>query len=235
MMTSPAKDAAARQARSGLIVTLIGLVSLGALYVQALAFTPIERLQGAAQKIFYIHVPAAITAEMAFVLVGLASVFFLFLRDPRLDRFAEASAEVGLAFTVVVLTTGPIWGKPIWGAWWVWDARLTTTLFLFFLFIGYLLLRGAVPNRESRGRYAAVLGICGAVLVPFNHLTVYLFRTQHPDPIVLKPEAPSLPPEMLKTWVLGVVVFLFLYVGLMMQRYALSALREAAEESHASR
>ncbi|MGH7752343.1 MAG: cytochrome c biogenesis protein CcsA [Gemmatimonadales bacterium] len=231
----PTTEGTARQARAGLIVTLIGLVLLAGLYVQALAFTPLERAQGAAQKIFYIHVPAAITAELAFILVGLASVFFLFLRDPRLDRFAESSAEVGVAFTVIVLTTGPLWGKPIWGAWWVWDARLTTTLFLFFLFIGYLLLRGAVPSPETRGRYAAVLGICGAVLVPFNHLTVYLFRTQHPDPIVLKPDAPSLPPEMLRTWLLGVAVFLLLYVGLLMQRYALGAMRQAAEDAHASR
>jgi len=226
---------AARQTRSGLVITAIALVLLGGVYVRALAFTPIELMQGPAQKIFYIHVPAAITGELAFLLVGLASAIYLFLRDPRLDRFAEASAEVGLAFILVALVTGPIWGKPIWGTWWTWDARLTTTLFIFFLFAGYMLLRGAIPNRDTRSRYAAVLGICGAVLVPFNHMVVYLFPTLHPQPIVLKPSAPSLPPEMLTTWVLSVAVFLLLYVGLTMQRYALGALREAAEEAHASR
>src|SRR5205823_4265447 len=83
----------------------------------------VERFQGPAQKIFYLHVPAAVTTELAVILVGLAGVFFLFLRDPRLDRFAEASAEVGTVFAAIVLTTGPIWGKPIWGTWWTWEAR----------------------------------------------------------------------------------------------------------------
>src|SRR2546430_15226857 len=98
------------------------------------------------------------------VFVGLASVFYLFTKDPRLDRFASASAEVGTVFCAIVLTTGPIWGKPIWGTWWTWDARLTLTLLLFFLYIGYKLLRNAVRERGMRSRYSAVLGICGIVL-----------------------------------------------------------------------
>src|SRR5206468_2389703 len=118
-------------------------------YVRALAFTPVERLQGPAQKIFYLHVPAALWTEAAMVLVGLAGIFYLFLKDPRLDRFAEASAEVGTVFATIVLTTGPIWGKPIWGTWWTWDARLTSTLFLFFLYVGYLLVRRAGARRPA--------------------------------------------------------------------------------------
>src|SRR5438034_992204 len=93
-------------------ITLVALVCLGAVYVRALAFTPVERLQGPAQKIFYLHVPAALWTEAAMILVGLAGTFYLFLKDPRLDRFAEASAEVGTVFATIVLTTGPIWGKP---------------------------------------------------------------------------------------------------------------------------
>ncbi|PYO33314.1 MAG: cytochrome C assembly protein, partial [Gemmatimonadetes bacterium] len=124
-------------ARKGRLITLIGLGLLAAVYVRALAFTPVERVQGPAQKIYYLHVPAAIWAEMAMFLVGLAGIFYLFLKDARLDRFAEASAEAGTVFAAIVLTTGPIWGKPIWGTWWTWDARLTSTLFLFFLYIGY--------------------------------------------------------------------------------------------------
>src|SRR5213595_1985909 len=115
-------------AQKGRRVVLAGLVLLGGVYVRALAFTPVERFQGPAQKIFYLHVPAAVTTELAVILVGLAGVFFLYLKDPRLDRFAEASAEVGTVFAAIVLTTGPIWGKPIWGTWWTWDARLTSTL-----------------------------------------------------------------------------------------------------------
>src|SRR5437016_12069683 len=214
-------------ARRGRWVTLASLVLLAGVYVRALAFTPEERMQGLAQKIFYVHMPAAVWAEMAMVLVGMASIFYLFLKDPRLDRFAAASAEVGTVFAGVVLTTGPIWGKPIWGTWWTWDARLTLTLFLLFLYIGYQLMRGAVTEPGLRARYSAVLGICGLVLVPFIHLSTVLFRTLHPQPIVLKPSAPSLPGSMLVTLLASFAVFTLLYVGFVMQRYAVSLLREA--------
>jgi len=215
-------------AQKGRRVVLAGLLLLGGVYVRALAFTPVERFQGAAQKIFYLHVPAAVTTELAVILVGLAGVFFLFLKDPRLDRFAEASAEVGTMFAAIVLTTGPIWGKPIWGTWWTWDARLTSTLFLFFLLISYHVLRGAVSDAGLRARYAAVLGICAVVLVGFIHLSVYLFPTLHPQPIVLRPGKPGLPPEMLVTLLMSFGVFLVLYVGFVMQRYAIALRREAA-------
>ena len=219
-----------RLLKTGRWVTLVGLALLAAVYVRALAFTPVERAQGVAQKIFYLHVPAAVWTEAGMVLVGLASVFYLFLKDSRLDRFAEASAEVGLVFGTIVLTTGPIWGKPIWGTWWTWDARLTLTLLLFLMYVGYLLLRGAVTDPGLRARYAAVLGICGMCLVPFVHLSVYMFRTLHPQPIVLKPSAPSLPPEMLATLGFSFAVFTILYVGFVTQRYALSLLREQADQ-----
>ena len=215
-------------AQKGRRVVLAGLLLLGGVYVRALAFTPVERFQGPAQKIFYLHVPAAVTTELAVILVGLAGVFFLFLKDPRLDRFAEASAEAGTVFAAIVLTTGPIWGKPIWGTWWTWDARLTSTLFLFFLLISYHVLRGAVSDAGLRARYAAVLGICAVVLVGFIHLSVYLFPTLHPQPIVLRPGKPGLPPEMLVTLLMSFGVFLVLYVGFVMQRYAIALRREAA-------
>ena len=125
-------------ARRGLRISLLALLGLAGVYVLALGYTPVEARQGMAQKIFYLHVPAAWSALIAFSLVGVTSALYLWLHDPRLDRFAAASAEVGVAFSVVMLTTGPIWAKPIWGTWWTWDARLTLTLFLFFLFVGYL-------------------------------------------------------------------------------------------------
>jgi heme exporter protein C len=181
---------ARRIVRRGLALSLLGLVGLAGVYVLALGFTPTEARQGLAQKIFYLHVPAAWSALLAFSLVGLASVLYLWLQDPRLDRFAAASANVGVAFSAVMLTTGPIWAKPIWGTWWTWDARLTLTLFLFFLFVGYLALRAAVHDPAERARFSAVVGILGMLLVPFIHLSVYLFRTLHPQPIVLKPSAP---------------------------------------------
>jgi heme exporter protein C len=218
-------------AQRGRWVTLVGLILLAGVYVRALAFTPLERIQGPAQKIFYVHVPAAWSAMLAMGLVGGASILFLLMRDFRYDRFAAASAEVGTTFSLVMLTTGPIWAKPIWGTWWTWDARLTLTLFLFFLFVGYLLLRGAVLERSLRARYSAVLGICGLVLLPFIHLSVYLFRTLHPQPIVLKPSAPSLPEAMLVTLLASFVVFTLLYVGFVMQVYGVATAQDAAGEA----
>ena len=215
--------------RVGHWINLIALLLLAGIYLRALAYTPVEASQGLAQKIFYLHVPAAIWAETAMIFVGLASIFYLFTKDPRLDRFAASSAEVGTIFCAIVLTTGPIWGKPIWGTWWSWDARLTFTLFLFLLYVGYLLLRNAVPDPGARARFAAVLGICGMCEVPFIHLSVYMFPTLHPMPIVLQPGRPKLPGSMLTTWLLSLGVFTLFYVGFVMQRYGISDLREQTE------
>jgi heme exporter protein C len=225
-------DAAIRAiTRRGLGISLAALLGLAAVYVLALGYTPVEARQGMAQKIFYLHVPAAWSALIAFSLVGVASALYLWLHDPRLDRFAAASAEVGVAFSAVMLTTGPIWAKPIWGTWWTWDARLTLTLFLFFLFIGYLALRASVHDPAERARFSAVVGILGMLLVPFIHLSVYLFRTLHPQPIVLKPSAPSLPPEMLRTLLVSTAVFTVLYVGLVTLRYGLGMAEDARDEA----
>jgi len=223
---------ALRIIRRGGVLTVLGLLGLVAVYVLALQYTPTEVRQGLAQKIFYVHAPAAWAALMAFSLVGIVSGLYLWLRDDRLDRFAASSAEVGLVFSVIMLTTGPIWGKPVWGTWWTWDARLTLTLFLFFLFVGYLALRAALEDPGERGRFAAVVGLLGLVLVPFVHLSVYLFRTLHPQPVLVKPSAPSMPPEMLRTLLISFGVFTILYLGFVMVRYGLQlATDEAARES----
>ena len=225
-------DAAIRAiTRRGLGISLAGLLGLAVVYVLAIGYTPVEARQGMAQKIFYLHVPAAWCALMAFSLVGITSALYLWLHDPRLDRFAAASAEVGVAFSAVMLTTGPIWAKPIWGTWWTWDARLTLTLFLFFLFVGYLALRSSVHDPAERARFSAVVGILGMLLVPFIHLSVYLFRTLHPQPVVLKPSAPSLPPEMLRTLLVSMAVFTVLYVGLVTVRYGLGMAEDARDEA----
>ncbi|HEU5305307.1 MAG TPA: cytochrome c biogenesis protein CcsA [Gemmatimonadales bacterium] len=228
---SSSRTRAAGIVRRGLWLSAAGMVGLAGVYVMALQFTPVEARQGLAQKIFYVHVPAAWGALLAFSLVGLSSVLYLWLKDPRLDRFAAASAEVGVVFSAVMLTTGPIWAKPIWGTWWTWDARLTLTLFVFFLFIGYLGLRAAIHDPAERARFSAVVGILGMLLVPFIHLSVYLFRTLHPQPIVLKPSAPSLPPEMLRTLLISLLVFTVLYLGFVTARYGLSLADEAREEA----
>ncbi|HWP36753.1 MAG TPA: cytochrome c biogenesis protein CcsA [Gemmatimonadales bacterium] len=227
------RDRALTFARRGTLLTGAMLVALAGVYVRALMFTPIERFQGPAQKIFYVHAPAAWSALLAFAVTGILSILYLWLRDRRLDVAAAASAEVGVAFSMVMLTTGPIWGKPIWGTWWTWDARLTSTLFIFLLFVGYMVLRGALTDPEVRARYSAVIGIMGLVLVPFIHFTVFLFRTLHPDPVLMKPEKPSLPGDMLLTLLVSFGVFTLLYVGFLTQRYALGLLRELRDEEMA--
>ncbi len=199
--------------------TVAGAAVLGTV-IRAAYFTPLEVRQGAAQKIFYIHVPAAWVAFLAFFLVAVASGTYLWLRDQRLDRFAESSAEVGVIFTTVVLVTGPLWAKPIWGTYWAWwDVRLVSTLFLWFIYVSYIVLRGAVESPTLRARYSAILGILGALLIPFIHLSVYLFATMHPMPIVGKPSAPSLPSEMLLTLLLSLASFTLLYFAFVRSRY----------------
>jgi len=207
--------------RRGRVLTWLGLALLAGAYVRAIAFTPVEAVQGPAQKIMYVHVPAAWCAFLAFLLVGTCSALYLWLRDTRLDDFAEASAEVGVVLTGIVLVTGPIWGKPIWGTWWQWEPRLTSTLFLFFLFVGYLTLRRSMFDRAERARYSAVVGILGALLVPFIHLTVYMFRTIHPQPVVLRPEGPTMPGSFVATLLVSLGAFTVLYLGLVTMRYGL--------------
>ncbi|NUP56187.1 MAG: cytochrome c biogenesis protein CcsA [Gemmatimonadaceae bacterium] len=233
MSSVPAEAAQARPALiDGWLVA--AALAVAAVYVRVIWFTPPEATQGLAQKIYYLHLPAALNAYIAFGVVAVTSVVYLWLRDPRADRVAESSAEVGLLFTTVVLTTGPIWGKPIWGTWWTWDARLTLTLFLWFIYAAYLVLRGAVTEPEQRARYSAVLGILGALLIPFIHMSVYLFRTLHPMPIVLKPDRPSLPPEMLRTLLFSFAAFFLVYMALLRARYGLAVERALldAGESH---
>lgn len=205
----------------------VAVVLMAAALARAIFFTPPDRLQGMAQKIFYVHLPSAWVAFLAFGLTAIAGAVWLFIKDARLDRFAESSAEVGVIFTTGVLVSGPLWGKPIWGAWWVWDARLTLTLFLWFLYLGYLVLRGAVDDREARARYSAVVGILGALLIPFIHLSVYLFRTQHPTPIVANPTGIQMPAVMIKTLFFSLGAFTVLYVALVRQRMALAVERDA--------
>ncbi len=226
-MTTPATTEDRR--RIDWLLTL-AVVAVAATFVRAIFFTPAEARQGLAQKIFYVHAPSAfIGLYIAFGLVAVAGVLYLWLRDERLDRIAASSAEVGVVYMTVVLITGPMWGKPIWGTWWTWDARLTLTLFIWFVFLGYLILRGAIDDHGTRARYSAVLGVLGALLVPFIHLSVYLFRTLHPMPIVLKPGRPSLPNSMLATFAMSFVSFSLLFVALLRARYRLAERADALE------
>jgi len=206
----------------------IAVLAVIGLYVRAIAFTPLEALQGAAQKIYYIHVPSAMAAYFAVSITALMAVVYLWLHDERADRLGEASAEVGIVFLTLVLITGPLWAHRIWGTWWAWwDMRLTLTLFLWFVIAAYLILRGGIEDAAMRARYSAVLGILGALLIPFIHLSVYLFQARiHPMPVVLAPEKPKMSPEMLVTFLSSFGVFTLLAVAFIRGRYRLGLLRD---------
>ena len=210
---------------------IVAVLAVIGVYIRAIYFTPFDALQGAAQKILYIHVPAAYVAlYLGFGVIAVTSILYLWLKDPKLDRVAASSAEVGFVFATVVLITGPLWARPVWGTFWTWDARLTLMLFLWFIYAGYNILRGAIEDFDMRARYSAVLGILGAILVPFIHLSVYFFRTLHPMPVLLKPSAPSMPSEMLITLLSSIGAFTLLYIWLLTERYQLQTDRDAAAE-----
>jgi len=227
------RDVALQLLRRGWVLTLGALAGLVIVYTRVAFFTPIESTQGPAQKIFYVHVSSAWASLGAFAVTGILSLLYLWRRDRKLDTVAEASAEVGLMFGVIMLTTGPIWGKVVWGTWWDWDAKLTSTLFLFLLFIGYTVLRGAVADLDTRARFSAVIGVLSLVLVPFIFLSVHMFRTLHPKPPVLRAGGPSMPAAMLITLLFSVFVFSVLYVGFVTLRYALAVLKELRAEEAA--
>src|SRR5713226_6310355 len=155
-------------------VTLASFVA--ALYL-AFVYAPTEAVQGDVQRIFYFHVPIAWVMEVSFFVVFVCSALFLWKRDERWDIYARCSAELGVVFTTLVLITGSLWGRPIWGTWWAWDPRMTTTLILWAIYVVYLMLRSYSADRARGARYAAVLGIIGFVDVPIIHLSVVLWRT----------------------------------------------------------
>lgn len=203
------------------LVTGLGGSLVLLLLWQVFFWVPTEAVQGVVQRIFYIHVPAAWVAFMAFGIVAFASVVYLWLEDERADWVAVAAAEGGMVFTTVVLLTGPLWGKIAWGTFWSWEPRLTLTLLLWFIYLGYFMVRSATQSPEKGRRFAAVVGIVGALDIPLIHVSVLWFRSLHPDPVVLKAEGPTLHPDMLWTLMTGFLAFTVLFVGLMMFRYGL--------------
>src|SRR5262249_13956784 len=155
-----------------------------------LDWAPPDAVQGNVQRIMYVHVPAILAGYAAIVLVLVASVAYLATRRAAWDRAAAAGGELAVCFIGLTLAPGSIWGKPTWGTWWTWDARLTSTALLFVIYLGYLLLRSVVDDPERAATYAAVLGVVGALDVPIIHFSVEWWRTLHQPATVLKPQAP---------------------------------------------
>ncbi len=221
---------------AGTMLAMIGLVWLGGVYWMSFFWVSTEVTQGIAQRIFYVHVPAAWTSFLAFGLAALFSGMYLWLRDERLDRAAVSAAEGGMVFATIMLTTGPLWGKIAWGTYWTWEPRLTLTLLLWFIFLGYFLVRSSTENPEKGKRHSAVVAIIGALDIPFIHLSVIWFRSLHPEPVVIKPEGPTLPGDMLTTLLMSLGAFTVLFLGLFLLRYSLENLRSELDtrSRHAS-
>jgi heme exporter protein C len=207
---------------------LLGLVAFAAVAIaQALAFTtsPPDRDMGHLQKIMYVHVPAAWSAFICFFIVFVASLHYLWLRRERSDLLAASAAEVGTVFTALTLVLGSIWGRPTWGVWWTWDARLTSTAVLLVIFVGYLALRAFAEDPERRARWSAAVGVLGALNVPIVYMSVNWWRTLH--------QTQSSPSTVDPAYALGLranaIAFVLLLIYLVRRRYQTAVAERDAE------
>jgi heme exporter protein C len=196
--------------------------------VMAFGVAPREASQGNVQRIMYVHVPAVWVAYLAFATVGGASVVYLWRRAAGADRLAQAAAEVGVLFLGVNIATGAIWGKPTWGTWWTWDARLTSVSIVFLIYVGYLLLRGTIDDRERAARYAAILGILGAPNIYLVHASVYWWRTLHQPPSLLKAGGATMPAVFWAAILVNFAGFLLVSAYFVARRARLLAREEEA-------
>ena len=210
-------------------LSLIGMmVSIWMIFLYA----PTDAIEGQPQRIFYFHVPVAWIGMLAFGVVTVAGIGYLWKKDERWDWAARASAEIGAVFITLALITGSIWGKTTWGTWWTWDARLTTTLILWFIYIGYLMLRSYMGRTHESARSGAVLAIIGLIDVPIIYESVNWWRTLHPQAEVGTPGA--LPPEVVLTLMISLVTFTLFYSFLMIQLYQLQRMQTLAQRLRAS-
>jgi len=200
-------------------------IAAGALMLAALfmvfVYVPTEAEQGIVQRIFYFHVPIAWVTFVAFGLVAISGVFYLWMGQEVWDELGYAAAETGMVFCTLMLITGSIWAKPIWGTWWTWDSRLTTTLILWLLYGGYLVLRALADDTPETARLAAVVGIVGALDVPIIVVSVRLWRTIHPAVLVTRQGSHGLEdPRMIATLLVAMAAFTAFFLWLLWLRFA---------------
>jgi heme exporter protein C len=210
------------RAAAGAVVLM--LLAAGAIFLYA----PTDALQGPVQRIFYLHVSSAIAAYACFAVVLVGGIVYLRNESLAADRFARAGAVVGVVFTTVTLVMGMLWAKPIWGTYWTWDARLTSTLVLWIIYVGYLLVRRLSEPGRQAARLAAVVGIFGFIDVPVVHFSVTWWRTQHPGPIVVND---ALPAEMLAVFLFTLACTLLLAGAMIAIRYRIETLLDARENA----
>jgi heme exporter protein C len=190
---------------------------------------PPDAYQGDSQRIMYLHIPSILIAYLSFFLVFVGSCLYLWKREKRDDNLAHAAAELGVLFTALTIIEGSIWGRPTWGVWWTWDARLTLTAILLLIFIGYLMLRALVEDESRAASAAAILGIIGFLDIPLIHMSVYWWRTLHQPPSILRPDKvpwENIHPELLTALAINFVAFVLLYFYMLSHRLRLGEMHE---------
>ena len=211
------------------VLCFVGVIA--SLYL-SLIYAPTERVMGDIQRIMYFHVACAWVAEMAFLLVGLAGIVYLWRRERDWDILGHAAAETGFVFCTLVLVTGPLWGKPVWGTWWTWDPRLTFSMILWLIYVAYLMLRSYGNDMPQVKQFLAVLGILGSLDIPFIHFATLWWRGLHPESMTIRQEGfgSGMEKEMLVALMVTAVTFTLLFFYLMGRRMALERMRDDVEE-----
>ncbi len=202
------------------VLFLVGAAAYASFYI-----APTERTMGLIQRIFYFHAASAWAGMTAFSICFVANLLYVWRRQPRWDSLGVSAAEVGLAFITVVLITGPIWAKPAWGIYWTWDARLTSTLVLWLLYISYLLLRTLIEEPDRRALLSALFGIFAFLDVPIVFGAIRWWRTQHPAPVIMGGPGSGLEPTMRAVFFFSVLALHALMVFLIVERYGLEKMR----------
>ena len=211
------------------ILALLSVITMVPALYMIFLFAPTEATQGNAQRIFYIHVPLAIIgAYGSAVLLFVGCLAFLITKNLDWDRFSAVSAELGVVFTAAQLLTAIMWAKPIWGVWYSFDSRGTLQIVLLLIFVAYFMLRAYLPDREKRAKLCGVFGLLGMVDVPINYLSIYLFRTQHPQPVI-SPGGGGVDPDMAKTLLVSFIAISFLYAYLFLRRLTIAKVEEEVD------
>ena len=216
----------------GALLLVGGAMMLANMYL-IFMWAPTEATLGHVQRIFYVHVPMAWVAFLAFLVVFIGSILYLWKRESKWDMLASSAAEIGVVFTSLVIITGPIWAKPVWGIWWTWDARLTTTLVLWLIYVAYLMLRSYSANRSQGAVYSAVLGVVGFVDVPIIYFAVDWWETQHRR-LVVGFDGINVNSDMRIVLYFSVLTFVLLFGYLLWQRVSMKRTEEDLRASRRS-
>ncbi|MDJ0962126.1 MAG: cytochrome c biogenesis protein CcsA [Acidimicrobiia bacterium] len=211
--------AATQSARRDWLGIVAAVAILGAFILALLS--PPDRVQGDLTRMLYIHVPTILTAYLAFIVTTVATIAYLVSRRLSWDRLAASSAEVGVVFLGLAILTGMVWGKPVWGVWWTWDARLTTTALMFFIYLGYLGLRRGISDPVARARRSAILGIVAVAQIPIVHFSVTWWNALHQPPTILRPGDPQIDTPLLIALLVGIGAFMLVYAWLVARRVEL--------------